>query len=356
MKHQFSGILNTQHRRAITAVIDQIRAKSDKYAFGLMPIVNRPEGILEHEILSSYGGMTNERVLGEPGKTIAGISSQSKVYMPGSYQESIPFNERDLLRLRRAGTIGERGVTGLTDGELSLTSIAAEKLQLRLENRMQKLIWDAFFTGKYNYNGTDYVFGIPEANELDSATDWSDPANGKPVADLVNVINGTDVTRKYIFKELVMNPFTAGKAKLAIMKEYGIYNSNVKNASIEELFDFYSPDLPPVRIVKDAYQTEAVSAQGETQASAAQFFVPNGKLLLVPDFGDSKYQQYGELQLTENMNDPSATIDKPAQGAYLFFDEKGLENKKSPSVEIVSGFNGGPNLMRPADVITLDVF
>ena len=71
------------------------------------------------------------------------------------------------------------------------------------------------------------------------------------------------------------------------------------------------------------------------------------------DQSGALYSQYGELQLTENMNDPSATIQSPAVGMYTFIDEKGLERRKNPFVELVAGFNGGPNLMRPDDVIVI---
>ena len=353
MKHSLSGILDTQHRRAITAVVERIRAQSSKYAFKLMPIVNRPDGILEHEILSDFGGMTSERVLGEEGKTIASISTQSKVFLPGSYQESIPFNERDLLRLRKAGTIGERGGTGLTNDELSLTKRAAQKLEVRLSNRMQDLIFKSIFGGTYTYNGQTYTFGIPTSNLLDTGTNWDTEyaaGTANPIVDLLNMMQ-TPVMRKYIFEEIAMNPHTAAKAKKAIIKEKQIHNSNVKEASLGELLSFYCPELPKINIVRDAHQDETVSADGEVKAGDAEYFLPNGKMLWVPSMDGVEFPQYGELQLTENMNDPSATVDKPATGSYLFFDEKGLENRKSPKVEIVAGFNGGPNLMRPFDVL-----
>lgn len=353
MKHSLAGILDTQHRRAITAVISRVRAKSEKHAFRLMPIANRPEGILEHEILSGFGGKTEERVMGEAGKTIAGISSQSKVYMPGSYQESIPFNERDLLRLRKAGSIGDRGVTGLTSNEVSITSKVAEKLELRLENRMQQLAWDSMFNGTFVYNGQTYTFGIPEANQLDTASNWDtdyEAGEANPIEDLIDM-SQNEILRKYVIKEIIMNPHTAAKSKKAIIKLKQIHNSNVREASLSELLSFYCPELPAINIVRDAYQDETISADGKVEASEGKYFVPNGKFLWVPDFGGTDYPQYGELQLTENMNDPSATVDRPAQGSYLFFDEEGLKNRKSPGVEIVAGFNGGPNLMRPFDVI-----
>jgi hypothetical protein len=56
-----------------------------------------------------------------------------------------------------------------------------------------------------------------------------------------------------------------------------------------------------------------------------------------------------------NINDPSATLEKLATGLYTFVDEKGLEEREAPYVKVVTGFNGGPNLLRSDDVITIDI-
>lgn len=359
-KHALAGVLNDRHRHIITAVVEEVSAKGAKsgVALQLMPIVDVPAAVLEHEIISAYGGLTGERALNASGKPISGPSSYSKVYEPGFYQESILFTENDLLRLRKLGTIGDRGVTGLTGGELNWIDRAAKKLKLRMENRLHKLAWDAIFTGQYSFGGAvKYSFGIPGANALTAATAWSTPSVGKPFEDLLVLLKTSPVLRKYqgMIKALVINPNTEAVMIQRALEAKYITNNNVMNADINEIAKFAAPGLPKIEVVNDVWQDETVSAAGVVTLGDAQFMVPDNKVLVVIDFnkGDVLFPEYGQLQLTENMNAPGATVERPATGLYTFVDEKGLEQRKSPFVELVSGFNGGPNLMRPFDVFTI---
>lgn len=356
MKNQLSGVLTGRHRTAIGATVDEIVVQpGSEKAFELMKITETPAGIIEHEVISGYGGKTQERSLGEEGKQVDGVSTTTKIFKPGAYQEFHRFNESDILKLRKAGTIGERGVTGLTDNELSMTAMVGRKLQVRIKNRMQQLIWDAIMNGSFVYKGQTFSFGIPSANNLTAGTDWSDPDAADVFADLSNLIVNTDVTRKYIFKEFMVNPKTAYYIRRSLLKKYGIDNPNVKNASTGELWKFYLPGLPELCEVKDMWQDETVGLDGTVTAGVAQYFVPDDKVLLVPNLEGTMYPWLGEFELTENLNDPSATLDRPAVGIYSFIDEQGLEKRKAPHADVVAGFNGAPNLKRPNDIIKLSV-
>jgi hypothetical protein len=356
MKHQLSGILTNAHRVSIQATVDEILAEGgSQKGLQLMKVTQVPAAILEHEVISGFGGKTQERAMGSQGKQVAGVSSKTKIFKPGSYQEFHRFNETEILKLRKFGTLGDRGVTGMTDGELSFTGMVGKKLQVRLQNRLQQLAWDAIFTGKFVYEGIEFDFGIPAANLITAATDWSDTANADVLADLDNLLWNTDVTRKYIIEEIIFNPKTGGDIRRAIMKKYGVNNSNILNATVTELGRYFLPNLPALNPCLDSYQDETVDANGVVTAGAAQYFVPNDKLLIVPKLAGTMYPQYGEIEIVENINAPGATLDRPDVGIYTFIDEKGLEEKKSPYVDVVAGFNGGANLKRPNDVIILSV-
>jgi hypothetical protein len=361
MKHKLSGILNDKHRQVIHAVVEEfsVMPLSDQsVAMQLMPLTDVPAAILEHEIISAYGGKTNERVMNAPGKTIQGNSSESKIYKPGSYQESIPFFERDLLSLRKFGTLGERGVTGLTSGELDQVSRAADKLQMRLINRAHDLIWKALFNDTFTYQGVVKAFGRPAQNTITAATDWSVPA-GDPFKDLVTLFGNNPVIRKYkaAITKMIINPKTASDIVLRALERGYITNANIGSGDINEVMKFAAPGLPLFEVVDDAIQEETIdSVTQETTLGDATYLVPDNKLLLVIDFNKRGllFPKYGELQITENMNDPSATIERPAVGMYTFLDEIGLQQKKSPHVEVVAGFNGGPNHMRPFDTLIIE--
>lgn len=362
MKHNLAGILTDRHRQVIHAVVEEVSVMpvdEQSVAMQLMPMTDVPAAVLEHEIISAWGGKTGERVLGGEGKSVAGHSSTSKLFKPGAYQEFIPFSETDLLRLRKHGTIGERGATGLTGGELDYIGRAAEKLRGRLANRAHQLVWDALFLDQFVYQGVTVDFGRPAANDLTAATDWSVANTGTPFEDMTALMSQNAVLRKYrpLVKGFVINPKTAGDVVLRALEAGYITNNNIQTADINEVMKFAAPGLPPFIVVEDATQEETVAADGSITLADAAYLVPDDKVLVAIDFDKrgALMPKYGELQITENMNDPSATIESPAVGMYTFIDEKGLDNRKSPCVDVVSGFNGGPNLMRPNDTIIISV-
>ncbi|MFV8250239.1 major capsid protein [Bdellovibrio bacteriovorus] len=353
-----SSVLTDRHRHTITAVVEEIGVgeQEDTVINQLMPITDRPSGVLEHEILHASGGKTQERVIGAPGKSVVGPSSTSKLYKPGSYQEFSSITENDLLNLRKLGSIGERGATGLTAGELSWVERIAVKLQLRLGNRLRQLRWDAMFTGAFVYQDQTFNFGIPVANKI-TLTDW-EVAGADPFKDLVSVLANNPKLRKYknLIKGFVINPKTEADIIQRSLEKGYIANANIHSAGINVVKTFAAPGLPDFITVGDVTAEETVTDEGEVVLGDATFLVPDNKILVVMDFNkaSAKFPMYGEMQITENLNDPSATLDKPATGIYAFLDEEGLRDRKSPGVDYVAGFNGGPNLMRPNDVFILE--
>ena len=130
-------------------------------------------------------------------------------------------------------------------------------------------------------------------------------------------------------------------------------NFNLRSSDPNEIAQFLYPGLPKIRVIRDLYQEESYAVDGSIILGDATYMVPDNKVLFIPDFGGLMYPQYGEFQIAENMNDPSATIARPAQGIYCFVDEMGLEQRTNPFVKITAGFNGAPNLMRNQDILTL---
>jgi hypothetical protein len=355
MKHLLAGIIGDRHRQVIHAVVDEIMADgSADVSEELMPIVSQPAAYLIHERIKGHGGMTQERALGEEGKAINAGGSETRSFLPGSYQEHVVFRERDLLMLRKMGSIGDRGATNVTAGELDHLGRAAAKLKLRVRNRIAKGRWDAIFNGTYVYQGNTFSFGVPNGNRLTAGTDWSDKAAGKPLADLYALQTTYGPLLKYSIMEFIMNPKTAADAMKTDEVRECLKNYNISSGDLNTVAKLLYPGLAPIRIVKDVYQEEDL-VDGEIVTGNAQFFVPNDKVLIRPDFSGSMYGTFGEYDITENINDPSATLDSPAVGIYTFVDEQGLAKKKAPHVDVVAGFNGAPNLLRSDDVFTVSV-
>lgn len=362
MKSNLSGIVNDRHRHVIWAVVEEVSAVTPESSviMQMMPPTNVPAAVIEHEILSAFGGKTGERVLGEQGKSVVGQSSTSKVFNPGAYQEFVPFTEQDLLKLRKLGTLGDLGITGLTGGELNWVDRAAKKLKKRLTSRLAQLGWDAFFTGQYIYQGQTFSFSIPSGNQLTAATDWSVANTGTPFQDLVKLVGQNSVLRKYrnMIKCFVINPKTEADIIQRALESAVITNNNIVSGGINEVAKFMAPGMKPFEVVADVVADETENADGTVTMGTATFLVPDDKVLVVMDFGQGGellFPEYGQLQITENMNDPSASPGSPAQGIYTFIDEKGLEQRKNPHVDVVAGFNGAPNLMRPNDTIIISV-
>ncbi len=353
-KHQLAGVIGQRERLVISTVVDSIRATQDNLALQIMPIKNVPAAYFINAQITTWGGQTGERSWDAPGKNIPARSHNQRLYSPGLYQEAIRFNERDIAMYAKVGTLDERGITGLGGDQLDEMNLAAEKLKGRIENRMSNLIWQTFFTGKYSYQGVDTDFGVPVGQQYHSGSDWTMPATSTPYTDLYMLLGGYNaIFRKYKIKEILMNPKTFADMMMSNETKNVLKNYNLTSADPNQIAKFLYPGLAPIRVIADAYQEESYARDGTIIIGDASFMVPDNKVLFVPDFQGLRYTQFGEFQIAENMNDPSATLAKPAQGIYVFVDEKGLEQRRNPYVEIVAGFNGAPNLMRSQDILTL---
>lgn len=357
---ELAGAFTDNHRHYIYSVVEEVTAMAPESSLihQLMPPVDVPAAVLEIEYVTGSGGLTGERVIGSPGKSVSGPSATSGIFEPGAYQDVTRLTEKDLLSLRKLGTLGERGVTGLTGGELNWLERIAMKHKKRLTNRMAQLGWTALTGGTWTWMGKTVTFPIPGGNQFTAATDWSLAGVGTPFEDLIQLLETNSFFIKYrpLIKCLAINPITAAYILQRALEAKVITNNNITSAGINEVKRFMAPGLPDFIVVEDAYQLETENQDGSITLADAQYMFPNNRVMPIIDFDKAKvlFTKYGELQLTENMNAPEATIEKPAQGIYTFLDEKGLMERKAPYTELVTGFNGAPNLMRYNDVIWID--
>lgn len=351
-KHALAGIVGQRETQAIIAVVDEIVAKpSENLGLQLMPVKSYRETLLSHDKATGFGGLMAERVIGSEGISGASSSAVTHYWEGGAYQESVKFTEKDLISLRKLGSIGERGVTGLTSGALDFMGRAGEGLKQKLVNRLNYLAWQTLNSGIYTYQGIAQAnFNYPGGNALTAATNWSIPATSTPFTDLFTIVKTNPVVFKYIVLEFIINPVTEAAILESAEARVVITNNSAARGDINALAKILYPGLPPFRVCKDAWQDQSV-VQGQIVHAAAQYFVPNYQVLIRPDFSSTLYGGYGEIQMLFNMNDPSATVENPATGIYAFVDEEGLKKKKSPYVEITSGFNGGANVLRSDDVL-----
>lgn len=356
---ELAGSFNDNHRHYIYSVVEEITAgvAEASLARKLMPPVDVPAATLEIEYVTGSGGLTGERTLGSPGQSVGGPSTTSGIFDPGAYQDSTPFTEKDLIGLRKLGTLGERGITGLTGGEMNWLERIAQKHKKRLENRMAQLTWTALTSFSWTWQGRVLNFPVPGGNVFAAATDWTQPGVGTPFEDLIQLLEQNPFFIKYrpLISGLAINPISAAWILQRALEAKVITNNNITSAGINEVKRFMAPGLPNFIVVEDAYQEETYLEDGSVELANAQYMFPSNIVMPIINFEASKvlFTKYGELQITENINDPSSTIEKPAQGVYTFVDEYGLTQRKNPYIELVTGFNGAPNLMRYNDVIQI---
>lgn len=355
-KHALAGLITDRHRQVIHAVVDKVIADPGEQFFAnLLPMRNVPAQVMIHERLSGFGGLIGERELGEKGLAITAQSRDSRLFKPGAYQEHVRFDEKDILTLRKLGSFGDRGITGLNAGELDELTRAGMKLQRRVINRWNLLGANAIFNGNFVWKGQTFDFGVPAGNRLTSPSNWSDPSAGTPLTDLWTFQNQDPLVRLYKVRRFVISPATHTKIMTSDEVKNVLKNYNLIKNDINIVGQFLFPGLAEIKIVRDAYQLETINAAGQVVMGAHTFFMPDNYVFVEVDFAGMIYPTYGEFQLTENLNDPGATLEHLAQGLYTFVDEKGLEEREAPYVKVVTGFNGGPNLLRSDDVITIAI-
>lgn len=326
-----------------------------------LPTVSRPERKIRAEIWEATGGLTNEHMVGTNPQYIQRTAFRAEEFEGGFYKEAIHYDERDILFLREVGNNG-RNVRGVQEYMARDT----DRLNRRLEARMEKLRWDAIFNGSFSHFGRTVSFAIPAANRavpigaLWSLDSINANAAANPIADIRYwVTGGLAAFRKYKISKLIMNGNTArwileNANTKAYISSIGA-NPQVNEWSIDKLMQFLIPGGPGVEVYNGWFQSESV-VSGKLTVSDATYFIPDGYIFLevtnLPG-GD----KIGEFQLGVHL--ASGTVNDPGYGKFLVVDDQTQPGTsggpKNPFLDLVGGFYGGPNLMRSFDVLTAKV-
>lgn len=327
-----------------------------------LPSVALPVSKVRTEVIEASGGLTEEHRPGTNPKYIQSFGTRVQEYQPPFYKEAIHYDEEKILYLRQLGDNGRniRGVQQYMD-------IDMDRLNRRIEARIEKQRWDTIFNGGFSWMGKTISFGIPGANSVTPAgADWS--VNGttanntaNPIVDLrFWVMGGESVFRKYKITRMVMNPNTArwlldNENTRAYLTSYGA-NPTIGTYDINRILQFLIPGLPAVEIYDGWYQTESVDGNGKISVSDAVYFIPDGKIFFECSLpgGD----MIGEFVQTVHL--ASGNINSPGFGKFLVIDDQtqpGTQGgPKNPYVDLVGGVYGGVKLDRAFDVLTATVY
>lgn len=328
----------------------------------LLPSVSVSVDKLLAEVVEASGGTTNEHVPGTDVKYVQGIGSRVQEFVPPKYKEAIHYDEQKILFLRKLGDNG-RNVRGIQQR----IDLDVDKLNRRLEARIELERWNAIFNGGFTYQGVTASYGIPAANRvvpvgaLWSLDGLTANASADPIKDLRYWLQGgTARFRKYTIGKIWCNPNTArwilDNANVRTFATSYAANPVIGSLEINKVLQFLVPGLPEVIVYNGWYQTESVDSEGKVSVSDAVFFIPDGYLFFEPASlpgGD----KLGEFQQTVHLAEGS--VETPGSGKFLVFDDHTAPGTqggpKNPFLDIVAGVYGGVNLYRPFDVLTAKV-
>lgn len=314
------------------------------------------------EVIEASGGITNEHAVGTDPKYIQSVGSRVEEFAGGAYKEKIHYDEKKILSWRELGQNdpSKRGIRQLIDLDI-------DRLNRRIEARIELLRWNSIFTGAFSYMGRTFSYGIPAGNQaVPIGAVWSsdgiNPNNSaNPVADIRYwVTGGLAAFRKYVVGKMVSNGNTArwvleNSNTKSYLASIGA-NPNISEWTLPKLLSFLIPGGPACEIYNGWYQVETIDGTGKITVGNAVYFIPDGYVFFevsnLPG-GD----RIGEFQQTLQL--ASGTTESPGAGKFLVVEECIAPGTKggpgNPYIDITGGVYGGVNLQRQFDVLTAKV-
>lgn len=363
MMNQF---LTTEYTDLVQKLIREVVNDPSTYKGAqYLPSIALPVSKIRTEVVEATGGLTNEHIPGTAPKYIDSFGTRVQEYSPPFYKESIHYDEKRILYLRDLGN-NMRNVRGVQ----KYIDLDIDRLNRRIEARIEKQRWDVIFNGGFTFMGTTVSFGVPAQNKatpigaawsLDNVT--ANPA-ANPISDLRYwLTGGLSPFRKYRISKMVCNPNTSrwimdNANTRTFLTSYGA-NPAIGGYDINKVLDFLIPGLPPVEVYNGWYQTESLVDDGtgsgttKIKVSDAIYFIGDGQIFFevsnLPG-GD----KIGEFVQTIHL--ASGTIDSPGSGKFLVIDDNTAPGTKggpqNPYLDLVGGVYGGVKLDRPFDTLT----
>lgn len=327
------------------------------------------------EVIEATGGLTNECPPGTDPLYIRSFGSRVQEFVPPTYKEAIHYDEKKILFLRELGQ-NDRSLRGIRQR----MNFDIDRLNRRLEARIEKLRWDVIFGGGFTYGQSTISFGVPAFNRVVPVGPvWStDGVNANPLANpIVDLrywfFGGYNVFRKYKIRRAVMNPNTArwildNPNVQSLVKNY-FANETYGAYDLNRTLSLLIPGVPEIDVYDGWYTTEqegpgndyttslgGTPAAGQLVTSQGIFFIPDGYI----------YFEVGNLPggdqigwFDQTMTLATGNVDTPGVGKFLVVEECIAPGTKggpgNPYIDILAGVSGGPNLERQMDVLTARV-
>lgn len=317
----------------------QLTLTMDDPIFDIMPIVNVNAFDLLWDIPANVTGLTNLRGLnGQPGNVAALGGNRFRV-TPGVYGEFSTIDEEEMTRRAELGTFNIP--VDVTD----LVRDRQDQLIQRRIDRIRYIGWLLIASGTFsvlNNNGIQHTdtFDLQDYN----ASTWATVATATPLADFRGaklLQRGKGVSfgaqAKAYMNQSTFNSMTAntnaadlyGKRTAGLAIPQGV---NEINAVL------MNEDLPQIVIYDEGYLDSS---------GTFQLFLATGKVVIVGKRPGG--QKITDFAMTRNANNANV-----APGPYDFVKNRAGETVP-PTIEVHSGFNGGPRIYYPGAIIDMDV-
>lgn len=325
-----------------------------------LPSVALPVRKVRNEVIEASGGLTNEHVPGTSPHYVQSFGTRVQEFVAPQYKEAIHYDEAKILYLRELGQTdtSKRGIKQYIDND-------SDRLNRRLEARIEKLRWDAIFTGSFSWMGQTFSYGIPNANRATPlgaawSTDGINANNSaNPLIDYRYWTMGSLAQfRKYKITRAIMNGVTSRwildntntRSFVASLGANSVFSGGGFN--LDDVVKYAVPGAPRIEVYDGWYQTESVNADGKIVVSDAVFFIPDGYIFFecaLPG-GD----KIGEF--VQGAHLAQGSVEAPGYGKFFVVDDNLASGTKggpgNPYMDLIAGVYGGVNLQRSFDVLT----
>lgn len=300
--------------------------------------------LLRWTVAGYAGGLQQLRGLNGDPTYVARVGASEYVMKPGVYGEFMTVDEEEMT------TRAQRFMAGVAGGRVDITDLVLNLQDQLLDRRMRLIRYiraTLFMTGTFaiadkkgagGYRHTDTY----SVQTYDAST-WATVASATPLADF-RAVNLLDTGKNADFGSgavAVLNSITfnnlIGNTNAADLG--GQKTTTLSPLVSAEQFNtiMLAADLPRLAVWDDGYYT--------TGGSFTRY-VPNGKVAVIsrprPEGPVGEYRMCWQA-VTEQA------------GPYTFVKDRRDEQRVPPIIEVHDGHNGGPVMLRPWQVVVMDV-
>ena len=321
-------------------------ASLDDPIFKIFPIRERGASRLRWSIKDNYKGLMKLRGLGGEPTSIQKVSSNIFEEIPGVYGEFASVDETEMTN--RASNYPAAANIPIPVNDLVAES--QEQLTLRQVQRMKQICWALAVAGAFSVALPTGGIGHSATYNSQTVTVsplWSAGSTATPLKNFRDLQPSFGVATSTMFNGMAQawtNSFTLNAAlgntnasDLGGKRTPGGGTINGITGVNQVLLD---QNTPQINIWDDGY----IDDNG-----TFQLYIPNGKVLIVG--ARPAGETPGEFQMTINMVSQNS---KP----YSLVDDRanpGPRQSVPPKLDVHQGFNGGPVMERPSQLIVMTV-